>query len=295
VEELQSATKGILENYFREQDALRIGALATQSLLDEVCTTPKPGLVDRRNSGSHKDMDISTFIASAAALQGYFTACARAGMELDCTPAETFAKLRRLGLRAEQDMYAATNGVNTHKGAVFTIGILCGAAGRLWNTEGTWNAEEIFREVSAMTVDAMEADFRKSGDTVGYKLYAQNGTRGIRGEVAEGLPSVANLGLPAYRACRNKGMDKNAAGVHTLLTLAANVVDTNMIKRGGIEGAREGAEKCAALLKTQYTLADVEALDDWFIERNLSPGGCADLLAAVYFIDELLNRGDSYE
>lgn len=284
---LQSATKKILEGYFRERDAVLIGNWATQSLLDEVCTTPKPGLVDRRNPGSHKDMDIFTFMASAAALQGYFTACAKAGMEPGCDPAETFAKLRRLGLRAEQDMYAATEGVNTHKGAIFTMGILCGAAGRLWKDEGIWKAEEIFREVSAMTKEAMEADFRKGGDTVGYKLYAQNGTRGIRGEVAEGLPSVANLGLPAYRACRERGMDKNAAGIHTLLTLIANVVDTNMLNRGGFEGAQAGAEKCAALLASEYTLARVEALDDWFVERNLSPGGCADLLAAVYFIDKL--------
>lgn len=96
VAELQAATRGILEGYFREKDAAFIGSLATQSLLDEVCTTPKPGLVDRRNSGSHRDMDIFTFMASAAALQGYFTACARAGMANDRTPAETFAHLRRL-------------------------------------------------------------------------------------------------------------------------------------------------------------------------------------------------------
>ena len=295
VAELQAATTDILTRYFREEDGNKIGTWAVQSLLDEVCTTPKPGLVDRRNPGSHADMDIFTFMASAAALQGYFTACAKAGMESGCAPAETFAKLRCLGLRAEQDMYAATRGVNTHKGAIFTIGILCGAAGRLWKSEGTWNGEEIFRETAAMTKEAMEADFRKGGDTVGYRLYAQNGTRGIRGEVAEGLPSVSNLGLPVYRACRAGGMDKNAAGIHTLLTLVANVADTNMINRGGIAGAREGAEKCAALLETEYTLSHVEALDDWFVQRNLSPGGCADLLAAVYFIDQLLNRGDSYE
>lgn len=295
VEQLQAAARNILESYFRERDAVLLGNWAARSLLDEVCTTPKPGLVDRRNPGSHRDMDIFTFMASAAALQGYFTACAKAGMESGCTPAETFARLRRLGLNAEQDMYAATNGVNTHKGAIFTIGILCGAAGRLWTSEGAWDAEEIFREVASMTREAMDADFRRGGDTVGHRLYSQNGTRGIRGEVAEGLPSVAKLGLPIYQACRNHGMDKNAAGVHTLLTLIANVVDTNMINRGGIEGATEGAEKCADLLKIDYTLADVEALDDWFVARNLSPGGCADLLAAVYFIDQLCNRGDLYE
>ena len=288
VEQLQRATAAILEGYFRDKDAHMIGELAIRSLLDEAQTTPKPGLVDRNNSGSHRDMDISTFRASANALRGYFTGCAGAGMAEDCPPEETFARLRALGLQAERDMYAATGGVNTHKGAVFTLGLLCGAAGRLWKPEGTWNAGEIFREVSVMTKDAMEEDFRRGGDTAGYRLYRDYGIRGIRGEAAEGLPSVAHLGLPVYRDCRNRGMDKNAAGVHTLLTLIANVRDTNMLKRGGPDLARTAAEKCAGLLTREYSLSEVEALNDWFVERNLSPGGCADLLAAVYFLDGLL-------
>ena len=288
VAELQNATNAILTGYFRERDRVRIGDLAVQSLLDEVCTTPKPGLVDRRNSGSHADMDIAAFRASAGALRGYFRDCARTGMETAGeNPEETFHRLRRLGLLAERDMYAATGGVNTHKGAIFTMGILCGAAGRLWKPEGTWEPEVLFREVSAMTAAAVEADFHRGGDTVGQRLYAGHGIRGIRGEVAQGLPSVANIGLPAYRGFRNAGMEQNEAGVRTLLTLIASVEDTNMIARGGIPGAKAGAEKCAALLAGAFTLADVETLDDWFIRENLSPGGCADLLAAVYFVDRL--------
>lgn len=288
VEELQKAVGQILTMYALEEDQSRIGRLAVQSLLDEVRTTPKPGLVDRRNSGSHKDMDLFTFQASAAALSGYFHNCSRVGMESAAeAPAETFRQLRQLGLQAEQDMYAATGGVNTHKGAIFTMGILCGAAGRLWNPEGTWNLEALFREVAEMTRDAMEADFRQQGDTVGHRLFAQRGIRGIRGEVAQGLPSVANIGLPAYRRFRQQGMDQNEAGVRTLLTLVAQVEDTNMISRGGIAGAKAGADACAALLATPCTMSDVEALDDWFIQRNLSPGGCADLLAAVYFLHSL--------
>ena len=296
VADLQNATTAILTRHFRREDAALIGAWAVQSLLDEVCTTPKPGLVDRNNSGSHRDMDIFTFMASAAVLTPYFRRCAEIGQETAVlSPAETFRQLRAAGLKAEQDMFAATGGVNTHKGAIFTIGILCGAAGRLWKPEGTWDAEDIFREVSEMTREAMEADFQKGGDTVGCRLYAKTGIRGIRGEVAKGLPSVSRIGLPAYWYFRAQDMDKNEAGVRVLLHLIANVADTNMINRGGIEGARSGAEKCAQLLNTDYTLTDVEALDQWFIERNLSPGGCADLLAAVYFIDQLCNRGDSYE
>lgn len=288
VTQLQQATRDILEGYFREADAVRIGALAVQSLLEEAETTPKPGLVDCRNSGSHKDMDIAAFRASANALRGYLTACTRAGMAADCTPDETFRQLRRLGLQAEKDMYAATGGVNTHKGAVFTLGILCGAAGRLWKPEGTWNAGEIFREVSAMTKAAMEEDFHRGGDTAGFRLYGELGIRGIRGEVADGLPSVAKLGLPVYQRALDLFADKNAAGVHTLLTLIANVQDTNMLKRGGPELAKAASEKCAELISRNYSLSEVEQLDDWFVERNLSPGGCADLLAAVYFIHGLL-------
>lgn len=289
VEELQTATKNILSRYFAQEDAKQIGVWAVQSLLDEVCTTPKPGLVDRRNSGSHRDMDIFTFMTSASALSPYFLRCAQIGQETaECSPDETFRHLRTAGLRAEQDMYAATGCVNTHKGAIFTIGILCGAAGRLWKPEGGWDSESLLKEVSAMTEKAMAEDLRHAGaDTVGQRLYTQKGIRGIRGEVATGLPSVANIGLPVFRACLEQGMDRNIAGAVTLLHLIARVEDTNMISRGGLEGAKAGAEKAAQLLACTPALEEIGELDDWFIQRNLSPGGCADLLAAIYFVYQL--------
>ncbi len=291
VAELQTATKSILRQYFAKADAERIGALAVRSLLDEVETTPKPGLVDRRNSGSHRDMDIHTFRLSAAALKSYFRDCVRIGMDTaEESPAETFRQLRAAGLQAEQVMYEATKGVNTHKGAIFTLGILCGAAGRLWDPAVKWEEAAFFPEISAMTRDAMEADWKKGGNTVGYRLYAQNGIRGIRGEAADGLPSVEKIGLPVYRACLERGMDPNEAGVRTLLNLIARVEDTNMIARGGLDGAKEGREAVCRLLEGEYTFKDVEELDDWFIQRRLSPGGCADLLACVYFLFGLKNE-----
>lgn len=288
VAQLQAATNSILRGYFAETDSRRIGILAVRSLLDEVSTTPKPGLVDLHNSGSHRDMDVAVFRASAEALGDYYRACARIGMDsAGEVPSETFRRLREEGLRAEQTMYAATGGVNTHKGAIFTLGLLCGAAGRLWNPEGEWEAAALFREISHMTREAVEADFRKGGDTAGHRLYREYGIRGIRGEAAEGLPSVADIGLPSYSNCLARGMTPNDAGVRTLLELIARVADTNMISRGGIEGAQAGAKMAAGLLSSDYTMADVERLDDWFIQRNLSPGGCADLLAAVYFVHAL--------
>ncbi len=288
VEALQGAVNRILKDHFRQEDIHRIGKLAVRSLLEEVCTTPKPGLVDRRNTGSHRDMDLAMFHRSAEALADYFTECAHIGMETAGEKLEdTFHLLRQAGMQAEKAMYQATNGVNTHKGAIFTIGILCGAAGRLWTGENNWNLAQIFREVSDMTRQAMEADWTKGGNTIGHRLYAEKGIRGIRGQVADGLPGVAEIGLPIFRDYLERGMERNEAGVRTLLHLIAQVEDTNMIARGGLVGAREGAEQVKTLLEIDYAICDVEELDDWFISRNLSPGGCADLLAAVYFLDSL--------
>ena len=236
-------------------------------------------------------MDIHTFRLSAAALRDYFRDCARIGMDTaEEPPAETFRQLRAAGLQAEQVMFAATRGINTHKGAIFTLGILCGAAGRLWDPAGKWEEAAFFPEISAMTGEAMEADWKKGGNTVGYRLYTQNGIRGIRGEAADGLPSVEKIGMPVYRDCLEREMDPNEAGVRTLLNLIARVEDTNMIARGGLEGAQAGREAVCRLLDREYALKDVEELDDWFIRRNLSPGGCADLLACVYFLFGLTNE-----
>ena len=190
-------------------------------------------------------------------------------------------------------MFRATGGVNTHKGAVFTIGILCGAAGRLWSECASWNEEDLFSEVAAMTGKPMEKDLeRREEDTAGMRLYNEMGIRGIRGEVSEGLPSIRDFGLPVYRSCLEKGMDQNRAGAITLLNLIVSVVDTNMIKRGGMDGSMAAIRKTAQMLLKNDApeQAEIEALDDWFIERNLSPGGCADLLAAVYFIEALTKR-----
>ena len=132
VAELQARTTAILTETMDTLDAATAARQAVRALLYEVTTTPKPGLVDRRNSGSHTDMDSFTFMSSAASLYPYFEACTRAGRKTADGPApETFAALRPLGCEAEGEMLAATHGVNTHKGAIFSIGIVCAALGRL--------------------------------------------------------------------------------------------------------------------------------------------------------------------
>lgn len=137
VQELQEKTDGILSRCFAARDRETLAAMAGRALLYEVCTTPKPGLVDRWNNGSHRDMDVFTFMDSTTALLPYFKKAVEIGQETAGEPpARTFRRLREAGLRAEKAMFCATKGVNTHKGLIFSLGCILGAAGRLWTPEG---------------------------------------------------------------------------------------------------------------------------------------------------------------
>lgn len=296
VEELQAATQAILEDYFGKKDQQALGALAAKALLYEVCTTPKPGLVDRNNNGSHRDMDLFTFLDSTAALLPYFEQAVALGRETrELPPQETFRRLRQAGAAGERAMFRATGGVNTHKGAVFTLGTVCAAAGRLWTAEGfSKDLKATLALCGEMSAQAVQEDFaairRSQAHTVGQQLYLEQGLEGIRGELARGLPAVAQIGLPALRERLNAGDSLEEAGRQVLLALMAQVVDTNLIARGGLAGQQWAMERARALTEGQTaSREEMEALDQAFVERNLSPGGCADLLAITYFL-EFLSR-----
>ena len=306
VSELQSATSSNLRSGFLFLDRAQISALATRALLEEVAVTPKPGLVDRANSGAHRDMDFFSFQASAAALSAYWGRCFYENAWQNAlrnapdpgdaqTPAETFAALRPLGMAAERRMLLATGGVNTHKGAIFTLGVLCGAIGRLWTAEtGFPDVYSILNEAAAMTRETLAQELPAARwNTAGEGLYQKYGVRGIRGQVADGLPAVRSVSLPAFRALLARGLDRNHAASVTLLHLIAAVEDTNLLHRGGPEGAAWARAQAKSLLAGSEppALEAIAALDDAFIERNLSPGGCADLLAVTLFLDSLEAAG----
>ena len=292
VKELQRATVSIIHEYFKQRDREKISALATQCLIEEARTTPKPGLVDGRNSGSHTDMNIVTFIKSANALAPYFYNCVKLGQETrDLSPDEVFKKLRKEGLSAEKLMYDATGGVNTHKGAIYSLGIICGAVGRLWTSEKPIaETGKILFMCAELVGKSTKEDFEKiDSSTAGGRLFLKYGLRGIRGEVADGFPSVTKLSLPVYEEALKKGMSSNEAGVLALIHLISNVDDTNLYSRGG-KDAMEYAKNSARELLTKSPCPareEIEDMDDKFIEKNLSPGGCADLLAVTYFLREI--------
>lgn len=294
VEQLRSVTNSILRAHFAVTDQEHIASCAVESLIDEVNTTPKPGLVDLRNNGSHRDMTVAHFIASAKALKPYFADCVQIGQETAHLPPEdTFPSLREAGLAAEMAMYAATGGVNTHKGVIYTMGVLCGSIGRLWSAEApVADGSAILAECATMVQSAVKADLAAAdGATAGEQLFLKYGLGGVRAEVAGGLPSVANVGLPCYQKAIADGLSHNDAGAITLLHLISQVDDTNLYHRGGEVGAKWACDAVISLLQSHPipSAQQIEALDDTFIARNLSPGGCADLLAVTYFLHRLSN------
>lgn len=285
---LQEKTWEILRKTLDDADAADAARLATQALLYEAATTPKPGLVDRRNSGSHRDMDFFTFQASAPALYPFFFRCVKIGREgLDAR--ETFQRLRSPGKLAEGEMLHATGGVNTHKGAIFSMGILCGALGRLERTEWA-NPERVLSECAAMTKGLVRRDYAglipETAKTAGQKLYLQYGITGVRGQAEAGFPVVGKVGLPKLEAGLSMGKTINEAGCAALLAMLAQTMDTNMIHRGSFETQQEIMEKLSDLLEDEPfpSPKTLEGLDEAFVRKNLSPGGTADLLAMTYML-----------
>ena len=264
-----------------------------------MATTPKPGLVDRANSGSHRDMDFFTFQASAAALWPYVARCAEIGMDThSLPPEETFSRLRTPGKLAEGDMLRATAGVNTHKGAIFSIGILCGALGRLERQQRRC-PERVLAECAAMNKGLTARDYAgltpETAKTAGQRLYLRYGITGVRGQAEAGFPVVLNIGLPRLEEGLALGKSINEAGCAALIAMLAATVDTNMIHRGGYEAQQQAARELSALLNREPfpRRETLLALDADYIERNLSPGGTADLLALAYMMHFL--KEESHE
>ncbi len=267
-----------------------ITELAYQALLAEAEATPKPGLVDRAGPGAHTDMDIRLFRRSAAVLRPYFLAFAeRSEHECDLPIGTLFAGIRPIGRDAEQAMLLSTGGVNTHKGAIFTLGILCYTCARLAGCGLGCTPERacaLAKELVAGVEDELRTEHPK---THGERMYRQFGTTGIRGEAAKGFPSVLTYALPAIR---RTDLPQNERILLALLRLIANVDDTNVLMRTGAEGA-DYAKRAAADFLNAHAPTDadflpaLQELDRDFTARNISPGGCADLVSAAWFLDSV--------
>lgn len=258
---IRAATDALLRGFA----AVYLADAAVQALVDEVELTPKPGLVDRRNNGAHRDMDMAMFRRSAESLRGYFAEAVRLGMEdAACMP-----RLQQAGVAAEQTMLAATGGVNTHKGAVYAFGLMLAALGCVLVRGG-----DVFSAAAGLARAGMPCAEETHGAIAG-KRY---GAAGARGEACAGFPSARR----AAAVLREHG------AYAALLTLLAEVEDTNLLYRGGEAGlcfVQRAAAEILAGDPREYP-ARLEELDERCTPKNLSPGGSADLLALAL----LLNR-----
>lgn len=296
--ELWQKTQELLQTGVIRERSQYIGAMASKALLYEVGITPKPGLVDRFNSGAHRDMDIFTFFGSTAVLQPYFTRCAQIGMETrEDAPEETFRKIRLAGMLAEGEMFRQTEGINTHKGAIFSLGLACAAAGRLGG-QCPMDADSLLQQCSAMASGLTRRDFQnvtpETAKTAGERFYGAFGITGIRGQAEAGFPAVREQGLPVLETGLEAGLSMDRAAGAALLAILAHTDDTNLIARSDRETQLTTARSVAQLiLDTPYPEEEVlEGLDRAFTEANLSPGGSADLLALTLLVHFLSRQRD---
>lgn len=290
VEELINREIQIMWDYFSFQYAKQVSSIATRALLYEVDATPKPGLVDSNNTGSHKDMNIFTFEKSAIALTPYFLEFVQCGIHHCNSPlSDVFALIRPIGMKAEIDMLRATNGVNTHKGIIFSLGIICTCLGIMYGKQIPFSEKEL-QTIGREMVKELALDFKdltsESATTNGEVLYVQYGIRGIRGEALDGYPNIFSLALPTLKMYIAQNYSLNDAGISTLLHILANTEDTNIISRSSYETLKEIQEKLQAFIHapTKNYSSYIENLDQTFIALNISPGGSADLLALTYFL-----------
>ena len=280
-----------------------IGQYALQSMLYEVTATPKPGLVDRANQGAHMDMDFFSFMASSAALAPYFVRCALQGVEFHEDNIQGLLQiLRPIGIEAEKAMFRATGGVNTHKGLVFSLGIVSAAAAFCWKEKAPArpNVNDIFQKVSQMTQGLCSQELssmeKTDGLTHGESIYKKYGAKGIRGEVEAGFPTVRTVSLPVLeKLYSTKVHSVNDILVQTLLHLMAVNDDTNVLARqdkNTLDYVKDYAIEVlgAGGIFTATGRERIYEMDREFIKMNISPGGSADLLAITIMFN-LLSEG----
>lgn len=263
------------------------GYLIRYALRAEVMTTPKPGLVDLKDSGSHTDMDFDLFMKSTDAIAPYLTVMFETGRQIEDLK-EVFAAIRRTGIEAERAMFESTAGVNTHKGMIFSMGIVAAAAGYCLKHSGCFSWERILELSGLMCAETLEEDFRDMEQreplTHGEKLYRKYGEKGIRGEAMTGFPVLRNAAMPAMR--KNRDENENSRYLRVLTAVMSKLQDTNILTRGSFEDLAWLKQEAGKLLPEPDEMR-LKELNAECIRKNISPGGAADMLACTILLDRL--------
>lgn len=272
LKELERTTAEILRNFA----VRKMGKLAVCALLEELYFTPKPGLVDSANCGAHRDMDLPLMEKSALSLAGYFSEAVSLGLE---GREDMPRKLQKAGMAAEKEMFSVTGGVNTHKGAVFSLGLLCAAVGEVLSG----GADDAFSAAAAIASGLCVQTTGSHGEETA-RLYRSGGARS---EALKGFPHVKR----AMEELLN-GRDK----LEVLLDIISRLEDTNLLWRGGKDGLDFMQREALAILAVPQPLREelTRELDLRCIERNLSPGGAADVFGAALFLSYIFPLRQSH-
>jgi len=279
--------------------SMTISSFAIQAMIYEISCFPSPGLISPVSNGAHTDMNLYTFIDSTSTLSKYLALFVQEGLS-GKTYKEIFNGIRRIGVEAETDMFAKTRGINTHKGMLFLMGVACAATGKaIFEKKEFKCIQDIIKE---MTRGIVENELSSLEDNVvlshGEKLFLKYKTQGVRGEVEKGIPTVFNFSLNFYK--QNLQLNINDRLVHTLIGIMQICDDTTIIYRHNPQVLHDVREKTIDIIKlggmkTDIGRSKIDSLCVEFIEKNISPGGSADLLSVtifLYLVEQYMSSND---
>ncbi|MDM8190030.1 triphosphoribosyl-dephospho-CoA synthase [Pseudomonas koreensis] len=264
----------------------RLADLAVDALIDEADLSPKPALVDRRGNGAHTDLHLGLMHASALALWPAFKEMAEAALELGEVGVPLREAIGRIGREGEQAMLVTTNGVNTHRGAIWALGLLVTAA--------ALQPKSI--ALCAARLALLDDRYAPKPLSHGAQVAQRYGARGAREEAQLGFPSVLQRGLPQLHKSRASGHGEQNARLDALLAIMTELADTCVLYRAGEPGLQAMQSGAQAVLDAGGSASlsgrrRLHELDQQLIELNASPGGAADLLAATLLLDRIERDG----
>ena len=269
----------------------RLGRLALKALLEEAELTPKPGLVDQRGSGSHHDLSLPLFLISARVLRPYFQRMAEEAQR-ESVQAVLRTTLGRLGREAESEMLKATYGTNTHRGAIWSLGLLTAAAA----TQASPDPALVCH--AAGRIARLRDVFQCADQAVRPQPWRTHHAMGARSEAFSGFPHVLAVGLPVLQRARTSRVPENLARIDALLAIISTLPDTCILQRGGpiaLLAVQCGAKRVLDLggCSTSAGSIELEMLERTMLQLWVSPGGSADLLAATLFLDQLASAWEN--
>ncbi|XTZ38757.1 triphosphoribosyl-dephospho-CoA synthase [Salmonella enterica] len=275
----------LLPQIAAEGGAFCLAQTATQCLIDEARLSPKPGLVDSRGNGAHHDLTLSLMERSAHSLTPTFQALAQQSWQ---RPADVALRqtIGRLGREGEQQMMAATGGVNTHRGAIWALGLLVSA------TAMTGSGQPQVIAASAARLAQLPDEAAPKLFSKGLRATHRYRVPGAREEAQQGFPHIMQLALPQLQRSREQGSSETEARLDALMAIMTTLSDTCVLSRAGLEGLEAMQAGAKAVLQaggvaTPDGKQALAVLDKQMLALNASPGGAADLLAATLFLDRV--------